>query len=62
MRGIAQQNAIRRMRHKFIHIATFQDKSLTTKRAEMRDIRLESKAKLKRVKFKIELKKIQLEI
>jgi hypothetical protein len=32
---------------KFIQIATFQDKALATKRLEMRDRRLASKAKLK---------------
>jgi hypothetical protein len=50
------------MRLKFVQIATLQDKALATKRHEMRDGRLVSKAKLKGVKFKIECRKIQLEI
>jgi hypothetical protein len=47
MRGIAKQDAIRRVRLKFIKIATFQDKALATKRPEMRDVWFASKAKLK---------------
>jgi hypothetical protein len=47
MRGISKQNAIRRTRLKFIQIVTLQDKALATKRPEMRDRRLVSKAKLK---------------
>jgi hypothetical protein len=47
MRGISRQDAIGRSRLKFIKIVTFQDKALTTKRLEMRDGRLASKAKLK---------------
>jgi hypothetical protein len=35
------------MRLKFVHIATLQDKELATKRPEMRDGRLASKAKVK---------------
>jgi hypothetical protein len=48
MRGISKQDAIRRMRFKFIQISTLQDKALATKRPEMRDGLLASKAKLKR--------------
>jgi hypothetical protein len=47
MRGISKQDAIRKMRLKFIQIATLQDKALTTKRLEMRDRKLASKMKLK---------------
>jgi hypothetical protein len=47
MRGIAKQNAIRKMRLKLIQIAMFQDKALPTKRPGLRDRRLASKAKLK---------------
>jgi hypothetical protein len=47
MRGIFKQNAIRGMRIKFIQIATLQDKALATKKLEMQDGRLASKAKLK---------------
>jgi hypothetical protein len=47
MWGIAKQNAIRRMRLKLIHIALLQDKAIATKRPEMRDRWLASKAKLK---------------
>jgi hypothetical protein len=37
MRCITKQNAIRGMRLKFVHIAMLQDKTLATKRLEMRD-------------------------
>jgi hypothetical protein len=47
MRCITKKNAIRGMRFKFIHIAMLQDKALATKRPEMRDGWLASKAKLK---------------
>jgi hypothetical protein len=47
MRGVSKQNAIRRMRLKLIKITTFQNKALTTKRPEIRDRRLVTKAKLK---------------
>jgi hypothetical protein len=47
MRGISKQDAIRRTRLKLIQIATLQDKALATKRPEMRDGRLASRAKLK---------------
>jgi hypothetical protein len=47
MRCITKQNTIRGMRLKFIQIAMLQDKELTTKRPEMRDVWLASKMKLK---------------
>jgi hypothetical protein len=47
MRGISKQDAIRTVRLKFMKIVTFQDKELVTKRPEMRDGWLASKAKLK---------------
>jgi hypothetical protein len=47
MRGISNQDAIRRTRLKFIQVVMLQDKALVTKRLEMRDRRLASKAKLK---------------
>jgi hypothetical protein len=47
MRGISRQNDIRRMRLKFVQIATLQDKTPATKRPEMREGQLVSKAKLK---------------
>jgi hypothetical protein len=47
MRGVSKQDSIRRMRLKFIRISMLQDKALATKRPEMRDRRLLSKAKLK---------------
>jgi hypothetical protein len=49
MRCITKQNIIRKMRLKFVQIVTLQDKALATKRPEMRDGRLASKAKLKEV-------------
>jgi hypothetical protein len=45
--GILKQNAIRRMRFEFIKIVTLQNKTLATKRPEMRDGQLAPKAKLK---------------
>jgi hypothetical protein len=62
MRGISKQNVIRRMRIKFIQIATLQDKAHAIKRPEMRDRRLASKVKLKGGKYKIECRKIRFEI
>jgi hypothetical protein len=62
MRSIAKQNAIRGARLKFIKIAMFQDKPLATKRPKMRDDDLCLKRSSKRVKFKIEHRKIRLEI
>jgi hypothetical protein len=47
MRGITKQNAIKGVRLKLIKIATFQDKAFASKRTEMRDRRLMTKAKLK---------------
>jgi hypothetical protein len=47
MRSITKQNAIRRMRLKFVQITTLQDKALATKRPKMRGGQLASKAKLK---------------
>jgi hypothetical protein len=47
MRGIVKQNAIRRTTLKLIQILIFQNKALATKRPEMRDGWLASKAKLK---------------
>jgi hypothetical protein len=47
MRGISKQDAIRRARLKLIKTATFQNKALATKRLEMRDGWLASKARLK---------------
>jgi hypothetical protein len=47
MRCITKQNAIRGTRFKFVQISTLQDKAHATKRPEMRDERLASKAKLK---------------
>jgi hypothetical protein len=47
MMCITKQNSIRRMRLKFVQIAMLQDKAVVTKRPEMRDGQLASKAKLK---------------
>jgi hypothetical protein len=47
MRGITKQNAITRVRFKFVQIITLQDEALATKRPEMTDRQLASKAKLK---------------
>jgi hypothetical protein len=46
MRCITEQNAIRRMRLKFVQIVTLQDKAFATKRSEMRDGWFASKVKL----------------
>jgi hypothetical protein len=46
MRGISKQDAIRRASLKLVHISTFQNKALATKRPEMTHGRLASKAKL----------------
>jgi hypothetical protein len=58
MRCITKQNTIRGTRLKFVQIVMLQDKTLATKRLEMRDGRLASKMKLKGVKFKTERRKI----
>jgi hypothetical protein len=50
------------MRPKLIKIVTFQNKALASERPEMRDRRLATKVKLKGVKWKIERRKIRLEI
>jgi hypothetical protein len=47
MRGVSKQNAIKRVRLKLIKIFMFQNKSLASKRLEVRDRRLATKAKLK---------------
>jgi hypothetical protein len=47
MRDISKQDDIRRARLKLIKISTFQNKAHATKRPEMRDGWLTSKAKLK---------------
>jgi hypothetical protein len=47
MRSIAKEDAIRRTRLKLSKISTFQNKSFASKRSEMRDERLVTKAKLK---------------
>jgi hypothetical protein len=47
MWGVSKQNAIKGARLKLIKIATFQNKAFTSKRPEVRDRRLEAKAKLK---------------
>jgi hypothetical protein len=47
MRGVSKQNAIKRARLKLIKIATFQNKAFASKRPEVRDRRLATKAKLK---------------
>jgi hypothetical protein len=51
MSGIANQGAIRRLRLNLFKIATFQNKALATKRPEMRDRWLASKANLKGVQM-----------
>jgi hypothetical protein len=48
MWGVSKQDAIRRTRLKFIKISTFLNEELASKRPEMRDRRLSTKAKLKR--------------
>jgi hypothetical protein len=47
MRGVSKQNAIKRARLKLIKFATFQNKAFASKRLEVRDRRLATKAKLK---------------
>jgi hypothetical protein len=47
MRVVSNQNVIRRTRLKLIKVTTSQNKALATKRPEMRDRRLATKAKLK---------------
>jgi hypothetical protein len=47
MRGVSKQNAIKRVRLKLIKISTFQNKAFASKRPEVRDTRLATKAKLK---------------
>jgi hypothetical protein len=47
MRGVSKQNAIKRVRLKLIKISTFQNKVFASKRPEVRDRRLATKAKLK---------------
>jgi hypothetical protein len=48
MRDVSKQNAIRRVRLKLIKISMFQNKAFASKRPEVRDRRLSTKAKLKR--------------
>jgi hypothetical protein len=62
MRGVSKQNTIKRVRLKLIKISTFQNKVFASKRPEVRNRSLATKAKLKGVKYKIERKKIRLEI
>jgi hypothetical protein len=47
MRGVSKQNAIKKARLKLIKIAMFHNKAFTSKRPEVRDRRLSTKAKLK---------------
>jgi hypothetical protein len=47
MRGVSKQNVINRMRLKLIEIFTFQNKTFASKRPEVRDRTLATKAKLK---------------
>jgi hypothetical protein len=47
MRGVSKQNVIKRARLKLIKISTFQNKAFASKRAEVRDRRIATKAKLK---------------
>jgi hypothetical protein len=47
MRGVSKQNTIKRVRLKLIKISMFQNKAFASKRPEMRDRRLATKAKLK---------------
>jgi hypothetical protein len=47
MTGVYEQNAIKRARLKLIKIAKFQNKAFASKRSEMGDGRLATKAKLK---------------
>jgi hypothetical protein len=46
MRGVSKQNAIKRARLKLIKISMFQNKAFASKRPEVRDRRLVTKAKL----------------
>jgi hypothetical protein len=47
MRGVSKQNTIKGARLKLIKIAMFQNKTFASKRPEMGDRRLATKAKLK---------------
>jgi hypothetical protein len=47
MRGVSKQDAIKRARLKRIKISIFQNKAFASKRPEVRDKRLATKAKLK---------------
>jgi hypothetical protein len=47
MRGVSKQNTIKRARLKLIKIATFQNKAFASKRSEVGDRRLTTKANLK---------------
>jgi hypothetical protein len=47
MRGVSKQNVIKRARLKLVKITTFHNKEFTSKRPEVRDRRLATKAKLK---------------
>jgi hypothetical protein len=47
MRGVSKQNAIKRARLKLIKIFMFQNKAFASKRPEVRDRRLATKARLK---------------
>jgi hypothetical protein len=47
MRGVSKQNAIKRARLKLIKISMFQNKAFASKRPEVRDRMLATKAKLK---------------
>jgi hypothetical protein len=47
MRGVSNQNAIKKARLKLIKISTFQNKVFASKRPEVRDRMLATKAKLK---------------
>jgi hypothetical protein len=47
MRGVSKQNAIKRARLKLVKIIMFQNKAFASKRPEVRDRRLVTKAKLK---------------
>jgi hypothetical protein len=47
MRSVSKQNAIKRARLKLIKISMFQNKAFASKRSEVRDGRLATKAKLK---------------
>jgi hypothetical protein len=47
MRGVSKQNASKRARLKLVKIIMFQNKAFASKRPEVRDRRLVTKAKLK---------------